>query len=146
MPAAPRSRTRGRPPLPDSIRKRDSVTIRTRGDLKAQLEQSAAAHQLSVSEEVARRLERSFSEQAALGGPEMQRLAYHMVAAFALPAQLSARDKQNWINDQDGYRAGAIGVCDALFQGLSDEDAALAIEALKGRLLTRIAQAKEDSK
>jgi hypothetical protein len=76
----------------------------------------------------------------------MQRLAYHMVTAFALPAQRSARDKQNWVSDPNGYRAGAIGVCDALFQGLSDEDAALAIEALKGRLLTRIAQAQENSK
>ena len=146
MAGSPRHRPRGRPPVPDQTRKRNNVTIRMRDELKAKVEQSAAGQRRSISEEIAWRLERSFSEQAALGGPEMQRMAYHMIAAFALPAQLHASDKENWVNDRDGYRAGVIGVCDALLQGFSDEDAARVIEALKGRLLTRVAQAKEDPK
>ena len=73
-------------------------------------------------------------------------MAYLMVSAFAIAGQHSAAGKPDWIKDRDAYRAGVIGVLDALLIGRADEDAALIIEALKGRLLSRIAQEKEATK
>jgi hypothetical protein len=145
MDASNSPRSRGRPRVPDKARKRNNVTIRMRDELKGKVLHSADDQERSISQEIEYRLERSFTDEAAFGGPEMQRLAYHMVAAFALPAYQHASDKANWVHDQAGYRAGVIGVCDALLQGFADEDAARVIEVLKGRLLTRIAQAKGDS-
>ena len=71
MDASTSRRSRGRPRVPDKARKKNNVTIRMRDELKLKVEQNAAAHQRSISEEIAWRLERSFTEQAALGGPEV---------------------------------------------------------------------------
>jgi hypothetical protein len=134
----------GRPTKAPTPGKRVSLGLKVTAEIKQRIDEEACRTGRTQSQQAELMIERSFSEQAALGGPEMQRLAYHMISLFALPAQRSARDKQNWVSDPDGYRAGVIGVCDGLFQGLSDDDAALVIESLKGRLLSRIVHREQE--
>jgi hypothetical protein len=146
MTTSAQRRPRGRPPVPAKARKRNNVTIRMRDELKARVEQAASAQQRSISEEIETRLASSFAEEAGFGGADMRRVAYLMASAFATAGRLSAAGKPDWINDRDCYRAGLIGVVDALLIGLPDasaEDAALIIESLKGRLLTRLAQEQD---
>jgi hypothetical protein len=141
------ARARGRPKLPEETRKRNNVTIRMRDELKAQVQDAAAAQERSLSDEIERRLERSFAEESGFGGPEMRRVAYLMTSAFATAGQLNAAGKADWIKDRDAYRAGLIGVVDALLIGLPEathHDAALIIEALNGRLLSRLANEERD--
>jgi hypothetical protein len=122
--------------------------MRTTKETRERLEASAAANGRSLAQEVEARLERSFTEEVALGGPGMLDVAYLMVSEFATTGRGSAAGKPDWIKDRDYYLAGVVGAVDALLSrpDVTDEDAARTIEALKGRLLTRIAQAKEDSK
>lgn len=54
-------RPRGRPQVPDEAKKRNNVTIRMRDELKSKIQQAAAEHGRSISEEIERRLEHSFS-------------------------------------------------------------------------------------
>jgi hypothetical protein len=138
--------TRGRPRLPEEVRKRNNVTIRLRDELKSQIQEAATAQDRSMSDEIERRLEASFSQEASLGGPEMRCIVYLMTAAFEAAGTRNAAGKPDWVRDRDAYRAGLIGVVDALLIGLPDatpHDAALIIEALKGRLLTRLANEEQ---
>jgi DNA-binding CsgD family transcriptional regulator len=50
-------RSRGRPRVAETARKRNNITIRMRDALRATLEEAAVANQRSVSEEIERRLE-----------------------------------------------------------------------------------------
>jgi hypothetical protein len=129
-------RSRGRPRVTDSERKRNNVTIRLRDRLKAALAQSADEQQRSLSEEIERRLETSFVVEEVLGDAEMRRLIFFVTSAFA-----AATGKRDWLNDPIAYSAGTAAVLDALLIGFPDrgEDRARAIEALVGRLLTRLA-------
>ena len=47
--------------MPDEAKKRNNVTIRMRDELKSKIQQAAAEHGRSISEEIERRLEHSFS-------------------------------------------------------------------------------------
>jgi hypothetical protein len=117
------------------------VGLRVKESLRVALEQAASERGVSMNAEIVRRLERSFAEELAFGSAELRRVGYLMASAFAMAGQFNAGDKQDWIKDRDCYRAGLIGVVDALLIGLPDathEDAALIIESLKGRLLTRM--------
>lgn len=58
----PTGTKRGRPSVPDEIRKRNNVTIRMRDALKAKLERGAEKNERSLSEEIAFRLDRSFEQ------------------------------------------------------------------------------------
>jgi DNA-binding NarL/FixJ family response regulator len=60
MTADQEPKRRGRPPKPTEERKSGNLTFRTRGDLRAKLDAAATASGRSVSEEIERRLERSF--------------------------------------------------------------------------------------
>jgi hypothetical protein len=123
--------------------KRHPLNMRTTKETRERLEAAASTNGRSLAQEVEVRLERSFTEEGALGGPDMRRLAYLMISAFATAGRLSAAGKEHWIDDPMCYRAGLVGVVDALLIGLPDatlEDVAILIESLKGRLLTRIAR------
>jgi Arc-like DNA binding domain len=115
--------------------------------LRASLEEAARPRGVSVNAEIVQRLERSFAEEQGFGGPEMRRLAYLMIVAFARAGQLRAAGKTNWIDDRDCYRAGMFGAIDALLIGLPDataEEVMPEIEGLKGRLLSRIAREEQN--
>jgi Arc-like DNA binding domain len=127
--------------------KRHPLNMRTTKEIRDRLEAAAVANGRSLAQEVEARLERSFAEESGFGGPEMRRVAYLMAAAFATAGTLSASGKPGWVRDRDAYRAGLIGVLDALLIGLPDatpHDAALIIEALNGRLLSRLANEERD--
>jgi Arc-like DNA binding domain len=144
MDASNSPRSRGRPRVPDKARKRNNVTIRMRDELKSKIEQNATAHQRSISEEIETRLERSFVEETAFGGPEMRRMAYLMGSAFAVAGQHSAAGEPDWLDEPAHYAAAGAGVIDALLIGRADEP--LLIEGWLSRLLTRKAWLKEQAK
>jgi hypothetical protein len=121
--------------------KRHPLNMRTTKETRERLEAAASANGRSLAQEVEVRLERSFAEESSFGGPEMQRLAFLMIAAFATAGQLSADGKPDWLHDRDCYRSGLIGVLDALLiemPGAAPEDVDLVIESLKGRMMTRL--------
>jgi TraY domain len=125
--------------------KRHPLNMRTTLETRQRLEAAAAANGRSLAQEVEARLERSFVEEAALGGPEMVRLAYLMTTAFATAASRAASGNPDWASDPDAYRAGLTGVVDALLIGMPDatvENIGLLIEDLKSRLLSRVARAE----
>jgi len=59
-------RPRGRPPLPDTLRKGPNLTFRARGGLREKLVEAAGSSGRSIGEEVARRLEQSFDAPALI--------------------------------------------------------------------------------
>ena len=142
--AASTSRPRGRPRVSDETRKKNNVTIRMRDDLKTKVEQSAAGQRRSISEEIAARLDRSFDEQAAFGGPELQQTTYLMASAFAVSGQHSAgdADPRDWLRETGPYAAAMTGVIDAMLIGRADER--MLINSLLGRLASRLARLEQD--
>ena len=74
----------GRPPLPPGKRKRPSMGFRPTAEMRKQLEEASANSGLSLTQEVERRLERSFSDEDQLGGLAVYRLAL----IFGLTKQL----------------------------------------------------------
>src|SRR4051812_556844 len=66
-------RPRGGQTKPPLLRKRNNLTFRARDQLKQDLEAVAAKNARSLSEEIEARLEQSFVDDKALGGPEMAR-------------------------------------------------------------------------
>jgi hypothetical protein len=131
----------GRPPKAAAPGQRVSLGLKVTADIKQRLDEEARRTGRTQSQQAELMIERSFTEQAALGGPDMQRLAYLMVTAFATAGQGSAAGKPDWINDRDAYRAGVIGVVDALMIGLPNstpEDVDFIIKSLDARLRSRL--------
>jgi hypothetical protein len=139
-----KKRRRGGQRKPAATRKRNNLTFRTRDQLRDQLERTAAAAGRSISEEIEYRLTLSFSHDDAFGGPAMRRIAMMMALTFRSAGDLSSSGKPvaEWINDPDVFCRAMFGTIYALFRAIpnvTDEDIALEIEGLKGRLLTDIA-------
>jgi hypothetical protein len=139
-----KKRRRGGQRKPAATRKRNNLTFRTRDQLRDQLERAATAAGRSISEEIEYRLTSSFSSDAAFGGPEMRRMAILMAVAFRSAGDLNTGGKPvaEWINDRDVFCRAAFGTIWALFSAIpnvTDEEIAMEIEGLKGRLLTSIA-------
>jgi hypothetical protein len=137
-------RRRGGQRKPAATRKRNNLTFRTRDQLRAQLERMATASGRSISEEIEYRLTLSFSHDDAFGEPAMRRIAILMAVAFHSAGNLSSGGKPvaEWINDPEVFRRATFGTIYALFSAIpnvTDEDIAIEIEGLKGRLLTHIA-------
>ena len=136
----------GRPLKTPTPGKRVSLGLKVTAETKQRLDEEARRHGRTQSQQAELMIERSFVEEAAFGGPEMRRVALLMATAFATAGQHSAGGAPDWANDRDAYRAGLIGVVDALLIGLPDataEDAARIIESLKGRLLTRLVREEQ---
>ena len=97
-------RGRGRPPLPPGEGKTAAFTTRLRPRLKGSLEVAAANAGRSLSEEIERRLERSFDEEEAfeqyLGGAEMLGL---FKAMAGVAAAIEARIGTAWLEDQMAF-------------------------------------------
>ncbi len=66
MAAPAKARKRGRPALPPNEKKRPSMGFRPSPANRKQIEQAAAKSGLSMSQEIERRLERSFAEETNL--------------------------------------------------------------------------------
>jgi hypothetical protein len=122
--------------------KRHPLNMRTTKATRDRLEAAVATSGRSLVQEVEARLEQSFHQETVLGSPEMARLAFTMAASFAV-----ATHGENWSSDPIAYSKGVAAVLDALIRDMpAGPDKALAIEAIVSRLLTRLAQAKEQSK
>jgi hypothetical protein len=139
-----KKRRRGGQRKPPASRKRNNLTFRTRDQLRAQLEKAATAAGRSISEEIEYRLTSSFSHDDAFGGAAMRRMAILMAVAFHSAGNLTTGGKPvaEWISDPEVFRRAMFGTIYALFSAIpnvTDEDIAIEIEGLKGRLLTNIA-------
>ena len=125
------------------------VKARMREDLRRKLEREAASRGLTVNAEILRRLESSFTEQTALGGPELQNIAHIMAATFAHSGTMQAVAEghpdwtpHEWLLHQTCYREAMVSVMIALLEFLPDKsphEVKLLIEALEGRAMSRLA-------
>jgi hypothetical protein len=139
-------RARGRPRVQDTARKRNNVTIRMRDELKSKIEQSAGTYQRSISQEIESRLERSFITEAGFGGPQLTQFAYLMASNFAIAGGRNAAGESEWLADPLAYANGVAAVLDALLRGFPNgPDKALAVEVIASRVLSRLAQEKEQA-
>lgn len=97
MSDVPAPRKRGRPPVPAADRKDGNLTFRTRAGLREKLAEAAEAADRSISEEIERRLERSFEAderrkaaaaktldaiELSFGGEQMTRFAMDLTYAL----------------------------------------------------------------
>jgi Arc-like DNA binding domain len=119
-------------------RKRYPLNMRTTKETRDRLEAAAIASGRSLVQEVEARLERSFHQETALGGPEMARVAFLMAASFAV-----AVGDSRWTDDPLKFGNGVAAVLDALLRGFPQgPEKKLAIEAIASRVLTRLEQEK----
>jgi hypothetical protein len=117
--------------------------FRMRPELKAALEQAAAQQGRSINSEIAARLEESFNDERALGGPPMRWLVTLVVAAFTVAGRLRAPGDPDPLRNREVYKSGMFAAIDALLAALPDatpEEVAQEIETLEGRLLSRVAR------
>jgi hypothetical protein len=112
--------------------------LRMPASLRAELDASADRGGVSLNAELCRRLQRSIAWDEALGAPEMARLTFEMAASFAASTQ-----GVDWLKDPTAYAGGVAAVLDTLLRRTPGPDKALAVEAVVNRLLTRLAQERE---
>jgi hypothetical protein len=137
----------GRPLKAPTPGKRVALGLKVTSEIKQRLDEEARKSGRTQSQQAELMIERSFAEEGAFGGPEMRQMAYLMAAAFAIAGQRDAAGKAAWIADPYAYGAGVAGVLDALLIGFPNgEDKARQLEALVGRLLSRLAREKEQDK
>lgn len=140
---------RGRPTKEPGSEGRVSLGLRVTPDVKRRLDAAAALSGRSQSQEAEMRLERSFQEDAGAGGHRVRLMLNLVTSSFARAGQYAADasartfdEPDKWVNDPACYGSAALAAVDTIIKnmpGATDEDQALFIEALKGRLLTRIA-------
>jgi hypothetical protein len=122
--------------------KRYPLNMRTTRETRERLEAAAAATGRSLAQEVEARLERSFHQEAVLGGPEIARIAFLMAARFAL-----AVDSADWTRDPIAYSNGVAEVLDALLREFPNgPEKKLAVHNIASRILTRLKQDLEQNK
>jgi TraY domain len=98
------------------------MSLRVTAEIKEQLEKAARRSGRSLSQEAELRLERSFAQDgamaAALGGPEIERVARLMAAAFkdggAAASGSPELPVEEWIRYPDMYQAAIDAVVDVL--------------------------------
>jgi hypothetical protein len=97
----------GRPPKG----KRGSFTFRVTGKLRGQLEAAAAEANLSISEDIERRLESSFSSKSIVeelvGGPEIMRLLMTIGQAIRTVEETTGK---KWTDDYETAVATKIAM------------------------------------
>ena len=137
----------GRPPKAPTPGKRVSLGLKVTSEIKQRLDEEARKSGRTQSQQAELMIDRAFAEEAALGGSGVRQMTHLMAAAFVVAGQRDAAGKADWIGDPIAYSAGVAGVLDALLIGFPNgENKALAVEALVGRLLSRLAQMKEQGK
>lgn len=110
----------GRPTKAPKGDERVSLGLRVTADIKRKLDTAAVKNDRSQSQEAEFRLEQSFNEEDAVGGPDLAVFARLMSAAFLRGGQRGARAMSRrwtpaqWVNDPFCYAAAASAVVDAL--------------------------------
>jgi hypothetical protein len=121
-----RKKKAGRPPLPPTHRKARNLTFRSRDDLYEELQAAAAKSGRSLSEEIERRLEKSFSSSdpllSVLAGKEAG-VILRLVAVVLLQATLESK---SWFENRELVEtvSGAADVIIARVAGVFEEEVA----------------------
>ncbi|MDH6273536.1 hypothetical protein M2311_003626 [Rhizobium leguminosarum] len=141
----------GRPIKEAEPGKRVSLGLKVTAAIKSKLDKAAREVGRTQSQEAEVRLERSFEEEAAFGGPDLKRTLYLVAAHFGTAGQRAAMaagredwKEDTWVNDPDCYRSAALAAMEALLfaqPSWTAEDVRLQIEALKGRAMSNLANA-----
>lgn len=92
----------GRPRLPDDEAKRTAFTFRTTTSLRGQLAAAAEESGLSIAQEIERRLELSFFEEAIMGGRDKALLAKLIASAASL---IEIETQHRWTEDRMTWAA-----------------------------------------
>ncbi len=145
-----RKRSPGRPRKSAEGTRRRNVTIRMNDDLYDRIEGAATASRSSLSDEIARRLELSFTQENFLGGPEMRNVVMAMIGAFNSGgwANSGGKPAAEWIGDKRAYSAAVRSVMSALLLSLPDAthaDVKSLIEGIHSSVLTRWAQEDQNN-
>ena len=135
----------GRPTKAPNPGTRVALGLKVTPDIKRRLDEEARKNGRTQSQQAELMIERAFAHEAAFGGGEMTRLAYLMASSFAVAGQRDAAGRSDWITDPVTYSNGVAAVLDALLNGFPNgADKAPALEALVGRLLSRIRREEEN--
>lgn len=108
-----------------------TTSMRLPIDLKERIDNAARRSGRSLTQEIEFRLERSFTEESALGGPEMRMLAMEMVATFHNRGARQGRGAKDWMADVEAYTEAMMGVIEVLMRNHPDRKAEHLEEALK---------------
>jgi hypothetical protein len=118
------------------------LNMRTTAALRTQLEAAAQSTGRSLTQEVERRLERSFEHDDAFGGPELRKLALVMIGAFGLAGQFRAGwnvPVEEWLQNTTACSSAIASVVDVLVRTLPGFDDADAIRRLEDTIAVTLA-------
>jgi hypothetical protein len=113
------------------------MNLRTTFELRQKLETAAMVSGRSLSAETEHRVEQSIAQDDLLGGPELRRIAYAMISAFAIAGQHSAgRDVafKDWSPADCTTAIASVVVTLAKLTHLDDADLGRLVEHIKGQL------------
>jgi len=138
----------GRPTKPGKKGERVPLGLRVTASLKEQLDSAALKSGRSQSQEAEFRLERSFQEEAMLGGFERMSFAYAVIRAFERGAFASfdRSDKLSFseqLTNREAYRDGMIEVYRDFIRDvpqLTAEDKIIVFEHMRSVLLQEISR------
>jgi hypothetical protein len=128
---------------PEAGRAVQAFQFRMLRPLKDAVDQAAARNNRSINAEIHARLQASFSEEKALGGPELHWLVTLVVAAFTAAGRMRAPGNPDWVDNPEARIAGTFTAIDALLAALPNmppERVNIEIEGLRSALLTRVAR------
>jgi hypothetical protein len=119
------------------------IKIRLAKELIAQLELAAKKRGISFNAEAAMRLGKSVAEDDELGGEAGRDMLYRFAIAFVMAGNQQAghREISRWIKESEAYNAAMFGLIAEMMidqPTVSFETCSLQIEALKGRIKTRL--------
>jgi hypothetical protein len=111
-----------RPKAPNGERKKsETVTILMRKDLRDRLDRSARGRGNSLNHEISVRLESSFSQEAAFGGPKLTQLVHVMASRFIMQGRQAGEtmygpevSEDQWLADPYCYNRAMLSVFDGL--------------------------------
>jgi hypothetical protein len=131
--------TKGAGRVPPKREQNPVIAGRVSESLHQKIKQAAKRSGASMSDELARLAGLALQWEAALGSPELHRIAILMAATFAHAGKISAGGKpaNEWVNDPTAYEAAVVATMKALLIGLpnaTSDDVALLFERLRSRV------------
>ena len=123
---------RGRPPLPPTEGKRETLSLRVTAELRKRLEEGALVSGRSMSQEAELRIERSFQaadeQHTSFGGADRYRLARWMMLSIEMAEEITGK---KFRRDRETTKIATAAITEMLEKlvpeaagGLSDEYAA----------------------
>jgi TraY domain len=136
----------GRKPKPGE---RVHLGFRVSPELRKKLAAAATSSTRSLSQEIELRLENSFGQDEAFGGPGIRAIGLLMASTFTIHGQRKAAEvaaDKDWTNNQECYVAGLAGVIAALVRNAPAEISPLENQYLIGSWQTALAQQPRSEK